>query len=391
MSLSLNHETEIQEKLEVESSPVQIDPDTTSHQESLVQHEILNIPVAASHDLQQSLRVLPHVVADPNGRLHVAGARQGQTEVLLDGFEINDPATGSFNSRVDVDAVREVTVETGGFGAEYAHAGGGIIALDTQSGDDKLRFGITNFIPGVSLQEGAHFGNWYPRATFSGPLKKGKIWFSDALTIQHSLSIVRELPGGQNSDVQWVADNLVRLQANLTPTNILQGSFLYNQLSDPRAGLAPFSPLSTTLNSQSNRYFVSLKDQIWVGRTLFDVGVAADTGRTNTNPIGSEHLHRHSIDDVGELFSGARSNFTALAVARRHYTRDRCEWFGTHTLSAGWNVAGLDFSQRAARSEIDFLRADGTLSERRHIQRARGASRGEYSNWRIRAGSLAPL
>ncbi len=195
VSLTLNHETEIQEQLEVQSSPVQIDPDTTSHQESLVQHEIVNIPVPASHDLQQSLRVMPHVVADPNGRLHVAGARQGQTEVLLDVFEINDPATGSFNSRVDVDAVREVSVETGGFGAQYAHAGGGIIALDTQSGDDKLRFGITNFIPGLSFQEGTHFGNWYPRITFSGPLKKGKIWFSDAITIQHTLQIVRRASG----------------------------------------------------------------------------------------------------------------------------------------------------------------------------------------------------
>src|ERR1019366_1781088 len=95
ISLTLNHETEIQEKLEVESSPVQIDPDTTSHQESLVQHEISNTPVASSHDLQQSLRVIPQVLADANGTLHVAGARQGQTEFLLDGFEVNDPGTGS--------------------------------------------------------------------------------------------------------------------------------------------------------------------------------------------------------------------------------------------------------------------------------------------------------
>src|SRR3984893_11095835 len=161
VTLTLNHETEFQEKVEVQSEPVQIDPDTTSHQESLVQHEILNIPVASSHDLQQSLRVMPQVVADPNGRLHVAGSRQAQTEVLLDGFEINDPGTGNFTSRVDVDDVREVSVETGGFGAQYAHAGGGILSLDTKTGDDKLRFGVTNFIPELSFQQGTHFGNFY--------------------------------------------------------------------------------------------------------------------------------------------------------------------------------------------------------------------------------------
>ena len=108
VTITLNHETEIQQQLEVKSSPVQIDPDTTSHQESIVQHEILNTPTPSSHDLQQSLRAIPQVVADINGRLHVAGARQGQTEVLLDGFEINDPATGGFTSRVNVDAVRRL-------------------------------------------------------------------------------------------------------------------------------------------------------------------------------------------------------------------------------------------------------------------------------------------
>src|ERR1700730_2613152 len=229
VTLTLNHETELQEKVEVQSEPVQIDPDTTSHQESLVQHEILNAPVPSSHDLQQYLKTIPQVVADVGGKLHVAGARQGQTEVLLDGFEINDPANGSFNSRVNVDAVRAVTIETGGYGAQYAHASAGILELDTQSGDDRLRFGVTNFIPDVNFQQGMHFGNWYPRVTLSGPIKKGKAWFSDALSVQRNFRLVRELPRGENTDTQWAEDNLLRGQINLAARNILQGSFLFNR------------------------------------------------------------------------------------------------------------------------------------------------------------------
>jgi hypothetical protein len=363
LSLILNHETVIQEKLDVESAPIQIDPDTTSHQESVVQHEIQNVPVAASHDLQQSLRVVPSVVADVNGKLHVAGARQGQTQVLLDGFEINNPANGSFDSRVDVDAVQEVLIETGGFGAQYSHAGGGIVSIATQSGDDKLRFGITNFIPGISFESGTHFGNWYPRVTLSGPLKKGKIWFSDALTIQHTISVVKELPGGQNLDSQWVGDNLIRVQANLTSRNTLQGSFLYNQLNDPRAGLGPFSPLSTTTNNQSKRYFVSVKDQILMGRTLFDVGVAADTGHNASTPIGSSTYIVTPSATSGNYFQTLSQDSRRLQFIG-NITSGALNWLGKHTLSAGWNAAGLEFSQRAARSEIDFLRNDGTLSER---------------------------
>jgi hypothetical protein len=361
VTLTLNHETELQEELEVKSDPIQIDPDTTSHQESLVQHEIQNTPVPSSHDLQQSLKTMPQVLADVNGRLHVAGGRQGQTEVLLDGFEINDPASGNFTSRVNVDAVRTVSVETGGYGAQYSHAGAGIISLDTQAGDDHWRFGATNFIPELSLQQGVHFGNWYPRGTFSGPIKKGKAWFSEAVSIQHNFRLVQELPSGQNIDTQWSGDNLLRAQVNLNARNILQGSFLINRLTDPRQNLGPFSPLSTTSNYKSRLYFVSVKDQIWIGRTLFEVGAAVDMGGSDSNPQGTLPYIVTPSSTSGNYFQALSQESRRLQFIG-NVTTGALGWIGTHTLSAGWNADGLDFTQQASRTEIDFLRADATSS-----------------------------
>jgi hypothetical protein len=363
VTLTLNHETELQEQVEVQSEPVQIDPDTTSHQETLLQHEILNAPVPSSQDLQQYLNTLPQVVADVNGSVHVAGARQGQTEVLLDGFEINDPATGNFNSRVDVDAVRSVTIDTGGYGAEFAHASAAILELDTQSGDDKLRFNVTNFIPDVNLQQGMHFGNWYPRASISGPIKMGRLWFSDALSIQHSFVLLKELPAGQNIDTQWSGDNLFRAQANLTSRNILQGSFLVNRWTDPRQGLGAFSPLSTTNNYNAQRYFVSVKDQIWVGRTLFEIGAAVDTGSSDSQPQGFAPYVVTPSSTSGNYFQTYTQNSRRLQLVG-NMTTGALDFFGKHTLSAGWNADGVDFSQQATRSEIDFQRADTSLSDR---------------------------
>ncbi len=373
VTLTLNHETELQEKLEVKSEPVQIDPDTTSHQESLVEHEILNTPVPSSHDLQQSLRTIPQVVADVSGRLHVAGARQGQTEVLLDGFEINDPANGSFTSRVNVDAVRNVTIETGGYGAQYAHASAGILALDTQSGDDRWRFGITNFIPDLSFEQGTHFGNWYPRTSISGPIKKGKAWFSDALSFQRNFRLVKELSSGQNIETQWAGDNLLRGQVNLTARNILQGSFLFNGLTDPRQGLGAFSPLPTTSNHKSQRYFVSVKDQIWMGRTLFDVGAAVDTGTNVSNPQGALTYVVTPSSTSGNYFQSYSQHSRRLQLVG-NLTTGALELSGTHTLSAGWNADGVDFTQRASRSGIDYQRSDTSLSDRATFSNRDGSS-----------------
>ncbi|MGD0957054.1 MAG: carboxypeptidase regulatory-like domain-containing protein [Candidatus Acidiferrales bacterium] len=361
-TFTVNHENELQQQVQVVSKPTQIDPDTTSHQESLVQHEILNTPVPSSHNLQQSLITMPNVLQDSSGNIHVAGARQEQTENLLDGFEINDPSNGAFTPRLDIDAVQAATAETGGFGAQYAHAGAAVLSLNTTVGDDKWRFSTTNFFPGLSFQEGTHFGNWFPRVTFSGPIKKRRAWFSEALSLQHSFTVITGLPAGQDFASEWAGDNLLRAQVLLTPRNILQASFLYNRLSSPEFGLGPFTPLSTTTDQESRRYFFPLKDQIWVGRTLFEVGGAVDTGGSNNTPQGSATYIVTPSTASGNYFQRLAEQSRRLQLIG-NVTTGSLDLLGTHTLSAGWNWDGIDFFQQANRSEIDFVRADGTLAD----------------------------
>lgn len=362
ITFALNHETELHQQVNVASGPSQVDPDTTSHQETLVQHEILNTPVTSSHDLQQNLIPMPNVLMDSSGRLHVAGARQGQTEILLDGFEINDPANGSFTPRVNVDAVQTVTVETGGYAAHYSHAGAGVLALDTSVGDDKWRFGTTNFFPGVSIRDGVRFGNWFPRATLSGPIKKGRAWFSEAISVQHRLTIVNGLPEGQNVATEWAGDDLLRAQVTITPRNILQGTFLFNRSSDPQNGLGPLTPLSTTTDTQSRRYFASVKDQIWIGRTLFELGVANDTGRSTNDPQGNAPYVVTPSSSSGNYFQTTAQQSRRLQLIGDVTSGSLKQW-GSHTLSAGGNVDGIDFAQQSVRTAIDFVRTDGTLSD----------------------------
>jgi len=360
---TLNHETELSQKVEVRSGPVQIDPNTTSHQETLVQHEVLNTPVPSSHDLQQSLFTMPNVLQDTNGRIHIAGARQGQTEILLDGFEINDPANGTFTPRLNVDSVQSATVETGGYGAQYAHGGAGIVVLDTQAGDDKWRFGATNFIPLISFREGTHFANWFPRTMISGPIKKGRAWFSMASTVQHSFSVVNELPEGQNIATSWAGDNLLRGQVNITPRNIFQASFLYNRSSEPEFGLGPLTPLSTTTDHDARRYFVSAKDQIWLGRALLEIGAATDSTWSTNNPLGTGTYVVSPSITSGNYFQAVKQRSRRIQFVG-DANSGTLKFWGTHTLSTGWNVDDLTFSQHAKRSEIDFEREDGTLAER---------------------------
>jgi hypothetical protein len=360
LTLTLQHAEELHEQVQVTAPANQIDPQDTTKRETITAREIRDIPVPNTHILQQSLIALPEVVQDNFGGLHIAGARSGETQYLLDGFEIGDPVNNTLSARFNVDATRAAEVQTGRIGAGYAHSGASVLNLETPDGDDKWRFGTTNPVPGINIQRGPRLGNWYPRFTFSGPIERGRFWFSDAIGLQHTFSLVRELPAGADISTQWEGDNLFRLQYNITPKHILHASFLYNRMQDQSLGLDALDPESTTVDLHQQRTFVSLKDQIWLYDTLIELGVAADSETQEFFPQGTapyvllvngtsgnffERLHEHGTRVQG-LFN--------VIAASRH-------WHGTHQISAGANVAGLEFRQAAARGEIQALRADGTL------------------------------
>jgi hypothetical protein len=360
ITLTLRHAQEVRERVEVTAQPNQIDTQDTTERETMTAREIRDIPVPNSHILQDSLVAMPEVVQDNVGALHIAGARAGETQYLLDGFEVGDPINNTMSARFNVDATRTADVQTGRIGAAYAHTGAGILNLETPDGDDKWRFGTTNPAPGLDIQRGPRLGDWYPRFTFSGPIERGRFWFSDAISMQHTFTLVRELPAGQDISTAWAGDNLLRLQYNVTAKHILHTSYLYNRADDANIGLDALDPISTTLDFKQQRSFISFKDQVWLYDTLIEVGAAADGQVQDFEPQGIAPYVLMVNGTRGNYFAriherGRRlQGFVNVIAASRH-------WHGTHQVALGGNVAGLEFHQAAARGEIQALRADGTL------------------------------
>jgi len=360
VTFTLNHAQELHEQVQVAAPSNQIDTQDTARRSTLTARDIRDIPVPSTHVLQQSLVALPEIVQDHRDILHVAGARPGETQYLLDGFEIGDPVSGALTSRFNVDATRAAEIQTGRIGAAYAHSGASILSFETPDGDDRWRFGTTNPIPGINIQEGAHLGNWYPRFTFSGPIERGRFWFSNSFSLQHTFAVVKQQPPGANTWEEWAGDNLLRLQYNVTPKHILHASFLYNRARDTNLGLDALDPQSATVDAKRRRAFVSLKDQVWLHDTLFEFGIASDGGVLDYVPQGTDPYILLINGTSGNFFErlhqrGLRLQAMAsVTAASRH-------WHGTHQLAAGLNVAGLTYSQSAQRGEIQALRADGTL------------------------------
>ena len=361
LQLILHHAQELHEHVEVTALPNQMDPQDTTQRSVLTEEGIREIPVPNSHVVAQSLVVMPEVVRDNSGNLHVAGARSGETQYLLDGFEIGNPANGTLTARFNIDATREAEIQTGSIAAAYAHSGANVLSLETPDGDDRWRFGTTNPFPGINVQEGVHLGNWYPRFTFSGPIQRGRFWFSDAISIQHTFAVVKEQPGGANTSEEWAGDNLLRLQYNISPRHILHAMFLYNRAHAENLGLDALNPQSTTVTGDGRRGFIAVKDQVWLSDTLVEFGVAADSGVQDFVPQGTQPYVLLLKGSEGNYFQRLHTRGSRLQATGSVTAASR-QWHGTHQLSAGFNVAELQFSQSAVRGEIQALRADGTLA-----------------------------
>ena len=359
-TFTLNHAEEVHERVQVTAPANEIDPQDTSQRSTLTARNIRDVPVPNSHILAESLVSLPQVTRDNSGNLHIAGARSGETQYMLDGFEISDPTNGTLTSRFNIDATRAAEVQTSGFGAGYAHSGANILSLETPDGDDKWRFGTTNPLSGINVQEGLHLGNWYPRFSFSGPIVRGRFWFSNAISVQHTFAVVKQQPAGANTSEEWAGDNLLHLQYNISSKHILHAIFLYNRAHDNNLGLDALDPVSTTVSAEQQRYFVALKDQLWLHDTLFDFGVAADSGTLDYIPQGNQPYVLLVNGSTGNYFDHSQQRGRRLQAVGNVIAASR-HWHGTHTVAVGMNVAGLTYSLSSLRGEIQALRADNTL------------------------------
>ena len=358
---TLNHEEEVREKVDVTVTENRIDPTTTQSTESLSSTEIRDIPVASSHDLQQSLVAMPQVLRDNLDLLHIAGARNTQSQYLIDGVEVGDPASGGLTARMIVEAVRTADIQTGRFGAEYAHPGAAVLSYETREGDDRWRFNATDFIPGINIQEGVQLGNFYPRVVFSGPIVKDELWFSQSFDMLHTLSIVKGLPpGAPNQTQQWGGDSWSRLLWKMSTNNSLHVSFLSNIQDGSYAGLDALHPQSTTWNTTFNQFFGSVKEQSYFEKTLFEIGLGVERVNSDLSPQGTAPYVLLVNGAEGNYFQkigqdeGRYQLFSDAISAPLH-------WFGTHTISGGGNLSSVFLTQTATRTEIQALRSDLTL------------------------------
>src|SRR5262249_34158298 len=329
LEITLYHHQEIAETVNVYDSPRAIDPEKTSVRETLTSREILNLPYPTTRDYRKALPLIPGVIADNSSQIHLGGSATYQIFDQLDGFNITQPVTGLLELRVSPDALRAIEAQSSRSSAQYGKGSGGNLSLTSGMGDDHYRFSATNFIPSLQNNKGLNFSEWTPRATFSGPLIKKKAWFFDGIGSGYTLTIIPELPEGEDRATSWRVDNLLKAQINLNERNILSASFLNNNFHSGRSGLSEFNPVETTTDLHESVYLATLKDQLYFSNgALLEVGFAVSQFHDDTKPMGSLPYRISPEGTSGNFFKmsdGTSRRLQGIA----NFTSPLVHWRGT--------------------------------------------------------------
>ena len=150
------------ESINVSASVPAVDIQDTTSERRLTGRQIIDIPYPATRDFRNALQIMPGVLRSPAGTLTFDGGREDQVSYSLNGFNIGDPITGRFSTRLPVESVRSVGYASGRYSPEFGKGSAGSLAIETTNGADQFRYSATNFIPGVETQKGLHIGTWAP-------------------------------------------------------------------------------------------------------------------------------------------------------------------------------------------------------------------------------------
>jgi hypothetical protein len=360
VKIVLAHEQIVQEQVSVTASAPGIDTEQTSDQMTMNTPEIVNIPYQTSRDIRYLLPFNPRVVQDASEQIHVAGSETWETLDTLDGFDIRSPAEGTLDMRVSTDAVRSIDTETTRYPVEFGRATGGVVAFYTGMGDNKFRFNATNFIPSFRDLNGIRFDKFVPRFTFSGPLKRNRSWFYDGLETEYDNIYISELPANADTDTLVRGSNLLKVQTNLTPADILTAGLLANDYHSPYDGISSLVPQESTTNRDILAWLPYMRNQWSFGGALLDVGVGVMRFRDGHEPRGDAPYAITPELAQGSYFEDLTGRSQRVESIATLYLPAR-QWEGKHDLKAGLDLDRISYNQDQVRAPVNYLREDRTL------------------------------
>jgi hypothetical protein len=355
VTLVLNAQHEVFQNVTVGAMPTPVDPEQTQREQQLSGTDVNNIPYPASQSLRNGMRLIPGVIQDPSGGIHFHGGDESQTRYTLDGFDISDPIDNRYSTLLAIEGVRTVDVVSSRETPQYGRGSAGTLEIHTDNGTDQFHYTATNFVPGLDFHSGTRIGDWTPRAGFSGPIEKGRAWFSDSFNGEYNNGFVNGLPSGQNTNPAWTAGNLFHTQVNLTPSDIMYGDLLSDFDHQAHYGLGVLDPISTTSGQSDSEWLAAVKVlHSWYSGAVLEGGFSWQRVYRRRVPEGSETYIISPSGRSGNYFLDSNQDGRRAQIFVNYFPQ---AWHraGRHQLQIGADAQRLDYTAWMHRTAFEVI------------------------------------
>ena len=95
-----------------------------------------DIEHSVATDIAGLVAMTAGVTRSADGSINVRGGRANEVVFTVDGMSVSDPVDGGRSLTIDMDAIADMKVMTGGFTAEYGNAQSGMVNIVTKDGTE---------------------------------------------------------------------------------------------------------------------------------------------------------------------------------------------------------------------------------------------------------------
>jgi Carboxypeptidase regulatory-like domain len=306
------------------------------------------------------LPLIPGVVRGPDGHINLKGARDTQSGELVNSASVTDPATGGPAINLPIDVVQSVEVVSNPYDPQYGNFTGAVSVIDTKTSNyDKFHYSLQNIVPRIRDRDGtiSGIGAATPRTTFTGPILKDRIAFTQSFEYRYVRTPVNSLPPSQRDTKLESFDSYTQFDLNLTPKQTATASVaVYPQKLDS-LGLNTFTTQASTPDFHQRGHQIDSQHRYIVGNAGLLVSQLsykrfdADITASNDDP------YRLLLETTDGGFFNRQARRTSRIGWQETYRFAPWQFAGSHQFSAGFSYEHSEYNGRQTflPVEIDGL------------------------------------
>ena len=354
-----------------------IDPASTTYGENIRSTEFESLPV--NRNYRDIVTLLPQAnVSYYDDGVNIGGATGLENKYLIDGVEVTDPLFGATGTNLPYNFIKEIQVESGGYGAESYSTMGGLLNVITYTGTNEFHGSVFGFYTsnqfsangkqGIMDVMQGNFSDYDAGFSLGGPLLLNKLWFYAAYNPTFNRRDVR-VPGFGNSvnkitthsfaaKVNWLADEQLQFVFMATGDPTITDAVGFNVRIPPVTMTNP-DPYFTNIYTGGINY--SLTGKYTAGNNFIIEGLSAYIDRQDlcepSTPTGqAEPLFQDNNTNIWG--GGVADNFDLFRKTMIGKIKGTA-LLGDHILSAG-----IEYKTSRLNGKDDYSliqRIDSTL------------------------------